>query len=139
MDDTTLPSSAHKPFFCLEVEPAEDARPEVQATTIGEMVTPLMEQSQSRFELPASEDDGETGRADLPYPFDQLQLSLVKWLFGIQSNISSRELKRNEGNEQTWQTIFLRLNAPDRPRNAAPATAAIHRIFAAPCASCASR
>ena len=30
-----------KPFSCLEVEPAEGARPEVQATTITLKVTPV--------------------------------------------------------------------------------------------------
>jgi len=37
-----------------------------------------MEQSQWQAELPASEDDGETGQGDLPYPFDQSQLTPVK-------------------------------------------------------------
>jgi hypothetical protein len=78
-NDTTTPPSAHKPFFCLEVEPAEDARPEVQATTIEERVTPLMEQSQCQAELLAGDADCETGPGgNVPYPFDQLQLTPVK-------------------------------------------------------------
>jgi hypothetical protein len=37
---------ADKPFSCLEVEPAEDARPEVQATTIEVRVPPPGDESQ---------------------------------------------------------------------------------------------
>jgi len=39
-----------KPFLCLEVEPAEGARPEVQATTITVEVTPARGQESMAME-----------------------------------------------------------------------------------------